>query len=79
MLLFPIFSVQVMSEFVNVGKTLVEMLYGLRNFSLHVTKQFAAEMVLQAAIWKRKNYLKYVYKFLSVSGVSRVKIERNGA
>ena len=77
MSVFPVFSVQVVFEFVNVGKTLIEMLYGLRNFSLHVTKQFSAEMVLQAAIWKRKNCVTYVYKFLSVSGVSRVKIERN--
>ena len=50
MSVFPVFSVQVVFEFVNVGKTLIEMLYGLRNFSLHVTKQFSAEMVLQAAI-----------------------------
>ena len=28
MSVFPIFSVQVVFEFVNVGKTLVEMLYG---------------------------------------------------
>ena len=62
MSVFPIFSVQVVFKFVTVGKTLVEMLY---NFPLHVTKQFSAEIVLQ------------FYKFLSVSGVSRVKIERN--
>ena len=77
MSIFPVFSVQVVFEFVNVGKTLIEMLYGLRNFSLHMTKQFSAEMVLQAVMWKWKNCVTYVYKFLSASGVSRVKIERN--
>ena len=77
MSIFPVFSVQVVFEFVNVGKTLIEMLYGLRNFSLHMTKQFSAEMVLQAVMWKGKNCVTYVYKFLSASGVSRVKIERN--
>ena len=77
MSVFPVFSVQAVFEFVSASKTLVEMLYGLCNFLLHVIKQFTAKMVLQAAIWKQKNYVTYVYKFLSVSGVSRVKTERN--
>ena len=58
---FPFFQFKLCLSF-NVGKTLIEMLHGLCNL---------------AAIWKQKNYITYVYKFLSVSGVSRVKIERN--